>query len=179
MLSTHKYGRRLVERGKYGSICFGDLPRGTGVIVSQPQISDGSRFAKYTENLPDRGQASDLVTQILREAILDGTLQPSSWLRELVGSQPYAREGSAPTPLCRVSGCHHSASGCHGIPDESWPGSSVSSACCTRPAPALRFSSATAVVEPARQCPARRPSLLLRSLPQSTKWSQKPSYPWR
>lgn len=50
--------------------------------MSQPQISDGSRFAKYTEDLPDRGQASDLVTQILREAILDGTLQPSSWLRE-------------------------------------------------------------------------------------------------
>jgi hypothetical protein len=25
--------------------------------VSQPQISDGSRFATYTEDLPDRGQA--------------------------------------------------------------------------------------------------------------------------
>jgi len=64
--------------------------------VSQLQISDDTRFAKYAEGLPDHGQASDKVTQILREAILDGALRPSAWLRE----SELARElGVSRTPV--------------------------------------------------------------------------------
>lgn len=40
------------------------------------------RFTKYLKDAPRHGHTTDAVTHILREAILDGTLEPSTWLRE-------------------------------------------------------------------------------------------------
>jgi DNA-binding GntR family transcriptional regulator len=50
--------------------------------MPQPEISAGSTFAKYAGGSPENGQTADKVAHILREAIFDGALQPSSWLRE-------------------------------------------------------------------------------------------------
>lgn len=41
-----------------------------------------SRFERYLREVPEHGQTSDRVAEILREAILDGVLPPSYWLRE-------------------------------------------------------------------------------------------------
>jgi len=41
-----------------------------------------ARFARYLAGTSVRGRTADQVTDILREAILDGVLPPSSWLRE-------------------------------------------------------------------------------------------------
>lgn len=47
------------------------------------QDSGGSgRLAGYRETAPTRGSTADAVTDSLREAILDGVLPASSWLRE-------------------------------------------------------------------------------------------------
>lgn len=43
---------------------------------------NGSRFARYMKGAPKHGQVSDTVFEVLQEAILDGVLPPSSWLRE-------------------------------------------------------------------------------------------------
>jgi len=43
---------------------------------------DGSRLGRYLEGLPRHGHTADRVTRVLREAILDGVLAPSTWLRE-------------------------------------------------------------------------------------------------
>ena len=40
------------------------------------------RLAGYLEKVPSRGSMADVVSDALREAILDGTIPPSSWLRE-------------------------------------------------------------------------------------------------
>lgn len=44
--------------------------------------SEGPRFAPYVEGLRVHGHTTDRVTQIIREAVLDGVLAPSTWLRE-------------------------------------------------------------------------------------------------
>lgn len=41
-----------------------------------------SRFGRYLKEVPQHGQTSDRVAEILKEAILDGVLPPSYWLRE-------------------------------------------------------------------------------------------------
>lgn len=41
-----------------------------------------SRFERYLREVPQHGQTSDRVAEILKEAILDGVLPPSYWLRE-------------------------------------------------------------------------------------------------
>jgi len=57
----------------------GSLLGGTG---GDSAVSAKSRLARYLEGLPLHGHTTDKVTQILREAILDGVLAPSTWLRE-------------------------------------------------------------------------------------------------
>lgn len=42
-----------------------------------------SRLTKYLTRVPERGKTVDLVADVLREAILDGALNPSEWLREM------------------------------------------------------------------------------------------------
>ena len=49
---------------------------GDGAVAADP------RLARYLEGLPLHGHTTDRVTQVLREAILDGVLAPSTWLRE-------------------------------------------------------------------------------------------------
>jgi Bacterial regulatory proteins, gntR family len=64
--------------------------------MPQPEISAGSTFAKYAGGSPENGQAADKVAHILREAIFDGALRPSSWLQEI----KLARElGVSSTPV--------------------------------------------------------------------------------
>lgn len=50
----------------------------------QQSQSNGLAVAvrRYFRVTPERGQTADAVTEALREAILDGALTPSSWLRE-------------------------------------------------------------------------------------------------
>lgn len=43
---------------------------------------DGLGLAGYLKAVPSHGRTSDMVTEILREAILDGVLKPHVWLRE-------------------------------------------------------------------------------------------------
>lgn len=64
--------------------------------MPQPKISADSLFAKYTDDSPENGQAADKVAYILREAIFDGALQPSSWLRE---SELARKLGVSRTPI--------------------------------------------------------------------------------
>ena len=47
-----------------------------------PSGESRSRLAGYMKGAPKHGQVSDTVFEILQEAILDGVLPPSSWLRE-------------------------------------------------------------------------------------------------
>jgi DNA-binding GntR family transcriptional regulator len=47
-----------------------------------PGIATGPRFARYLTRVPEHGETVDTVADILREAVLDGVLQPSTWLRE-------------------------------------------------------------------------------------------------
>lgn len=54
----------------------------TGGGPSRSAGSDGSRLGDYLEGLPRHGHTTDRVTRVLREAILDGVLAPSTWLRE-------------------------------------------------------------------------------------------------
>ncbi len=42
-----------------------------------------SRFTRYLNRVPKHGSTVDAVADTLREAILDGELQPSEWLREM------------------------------------------------------------------------------------------------
>lgn len=50
--------------------------------AARQALSLNSRFAKYYEGNPGYGKTADMVARTLREAILDGVLEPSSWLRE-------------------------------------------------------------------------------------------------
>ncbi|ABG06039.1 transcriptional regulator, GntR family [Rubrobacter xylanophilus DSM 9941] len=60
------------------------------------RIPEGSRFAGYSRLLSGSGSAAERAAAVLREAILDGTLPPSSWLRET----ELARElGMSRTPV--------------------------------------------------------------------------------
>lgn len=52
-------------------------------VALEGGTSEGSRFAPYLEGLPVHGHTTDRVTHVIREAILDGLLIPSTWLREL------------------------------------------------------------------------------------------------
>lgn len=55
------------------------LSRGTegdGSVAADP------RLARYLEGVPLHGHTTDRITEGLREAILDGVLAPSTWLRE-------------------------------------------------------------------------------------------------
>lgn len=45
------------------------------------------RLSEYLTRWPKRGKTVDNVASVLREAILDGVLQPSKWLREMEVSQ--------------------------------------------------------------------------------------------
>lgn len=45
-------------------------------------IPPSSRFARYLRSVAEHGKTTDTVVEILREAIFDGVLQPSTWLRE-------------------------------------------------------------------------------------------------
>lgn len=49
---------------------------------TSPNEENGSRFVRYLKGAPKHGQVSDTVFEVLQEAILDGVLPPSSWLRE-------------------------------------------------------------------------------------------------
>lgn len=49
--------------------------------MSDRQAMDGV-LRRYMSDAPAHGSATDAVTNALREAILDGTLPPSTWLRE-------------------------------------------------------------------------------------------------
>lgn len=61
----------------------------------QPEAASGvaqsvvveSRFAKYLTRVPEHGKTVDTVADVLREAILDGALKPSEWLREMEVAQ--------------------------------------------------------------------------------------------
>lgn len=55
-------------------------PQG-GFFSSAGETGD-SLFAPYATRELKRGKTSDAVAEILREAILDGVLRPSTWLRE-------------------------------------------------------------------------------------------------
>lgn len=55
------------------------LSGGTG---DDDTVSADSHLARYLEGLPLHGHTTDKVTQVLREAILDGVIAPSTWLRE-------------------------------------------------------------------------------------------------
>jgi DNA-binding GntR family transcriptional regulator len=46
------------------------------------QSSSGKSLRQYLEDVPRHGSTTDAVTEALREAILDGSLPPSTWLRE-------------------------------------------------------------------------------------------------
>ena len=46
------------------------------------QSSSGKSLRQYLEDVPRHGSTTDAVTEALREAILDGSLAPSTWLRE-------------------------------------------------------------------------------------------------
>ncbi|QYJ16122.1 putative D-xylose utilization operon transcriptional repressor [Rubrobacter xylanophilus DSM 9941] len=59
-------------------------------------MPEGSRFAGYSRLLFGSGSASERAAAVLREAILDGTLPPATWLRET----ELARElGMSRTPV--------------------------------------------------------------------------------
>lgn len=51
---------------------------GAGVTPSR----DAARLRKYLGDGPRRGRTTELVTNALREAILDGAIGPSTWIRE-------------------------------------------------------------------------------------------------
>lgn len=57
----------------------GDHQRGDDASVVPPKQS---RFAGYLHAVPKRGRMTEAVTEVLKEAILDGVLPPSMWLRE-------------------------------------------------------------------------------------------------
>lgn len=60
-----------------------DVPSHDGTAANGDEASDErSRFAPYLREVPQHGQTSERVVEILREAILDGVLPPSYWLRE-------------------------------------------------------------------------------------------------
>lgn len=56
-----------------------DASRTSGAPRAQEATPD---LAAYMRSGPDRGTTTETVTEALREAILDGALRPSRWLRE-------------------------------------------------------------------------------------------------
>lgn len=58
------------------------LPYEDIVTTSDGERDEKSRFAPYLKEVPKHGQTSERVVEILREAILDGVLPSSYWLRE-------------------------------------------------------------------------------------------------
>ena len=46
-------------------------------------VTPDSRLTKYLTLVPEHGKTVDAVADIVREAILDGALRPSEWLREM------------------------------------------------------------------------------------------------
>ena len=60
----------------------GSLPPEAASGAARSVVTE-SRFAKYLTRVPERGKTVDLVADVLREAILDGALNPSEWLREM------------------------------------------------------------------------------------------------
>lgn len=58
------------------------LDRGKMATSSRLTLPPDSRFAPYLIAVPEHGGTTDAVADILREAIFDGTLQSSVWLRE-------------------------------------------------------------------------------------------------
>jgi DNA-binding GntR family transcriptional regulator len=62
------------------------IPVDDGHGADQPASSISANgkgpLSRYLEAQPQRGSASDAVTNALREAILDGTIAESTWLRE-------------------------------------------------------------------------------------------------
>lgn len=76
-------GDRSNNTNKFRRSLQGPDGRGRREDSSQQLETEISpRFAKYVKDVPRHGHTTDAVTHILREAILDGALEPSSWLRE-------------------------------------------------------------------------------------------------
>jgi DNA-binding GntR family transcriptional regulator len=51
-------------------------------IDAPPMILRDDTLRQYLEKAPEHGSTTDAITDALREAILDGRLPPSAWLRE-------------------------------------------------------------------------------------------------
>jgi DNA-binding GntR family transcriptional regulator len=58
------------------------MPRIETSDVTEQESSAAPDLGFYLRAVPSRGSTTDAVTDALREAILDGTLGPSTWLRE-------------------------------------------------------------------------------------------------
>ncbi len=50
--------------------------------TASPDGAGASRLAAYLTHHSSRGRTAEAITNVLREAILDGVLEPSTWLRE-------------------------------------------------------------------------------------------------